>query len=282
MGLSKEQAIQLYGTEAATGWGEAEAAANFKRVPEGGGYSSSQFSIPTFDPNSIPISQPTLVQSTISVDDYINAIADTLPEPPEEYMKVNPFWFDEQSATELATAEFSPYYDELLQDYLGEVKLVSEKNKGDAIRTLADLDKQKEIFLKDNTQDFDQLIRGIKEGYSSKNLYFSGNNNRDQVEAQNDNTTKLEGYMNTYGTKYGQTQSDVTYKNTQLDTLANQRARDLGREKYTSILGGVNQQKDEALDEYIYGMKTYYKTPNYKSLLNSEIGDTLQQQGVNY
>jgi hypothetical protein len=29
-------------------------------------------------------------------------------------------------------------------------------------------------------------------------------------------------------------------------------------------------------------MKTYYKTPNYKSQLNSEIGDTLQQQGVTY
>jgi hypothetical protein len=282
MGLSREQALQLYGTEAATGWGEAEAAANFKRVPEGGGYSSSNFSIPTFDPNSIPVSQPTLVQSTISVDDYINAIADTLPEPPEEYMKANPFWFDEQSATELATAEFSPYYDELLQDYLGEVKLTSEKNKGDALRTLADLDKQKELFFKDNTQDFDKLIRGIKEGYSSKGLYFGGTNVRDQVEAQNDNTNQLEGYMNTYGAKTGQVQSDVNFKNTQLDTLANQKSRDINREKYTSILGGVNQQKDEALDEYIYGMKTYYKTPNYKSQLNSEIGDTLQQQGVNY
>lgn len=270
MGLSREDALRLYGTEAATGWDAEGAAQNFQRVPEGGGYSSSNFSIPTFDPSTIAITQPTIERGVINIDDYINAIRDTLPEPPEEYMKRNPFWFDEQAATELATAEYSPYYEELLQDYLGDIKATSDKYQGDAVRTLADLDKQKEVFLKDNTQDFDKLIRGIKEGYSAKSLYFSGNNNRDQVESQKENANKLEGYLGTYGSKVGQTQADLNFQQQQAQTLAERKARDLARERDTAIAGQVNQLEDEAIDEWIYAMELYYTNDNWQSMIPPE------------
>jgi len=293
MGLSREESIRLYGTEAATGWGSAEAAANFKPVSTSSGSSGSYFSVPTFDPNSIPVSQPTIAPIKVNIEDYIQTIVDTLPEPPEQYLKANPFYFDEQSAREVATAEFSPYYDELLQDYMGDIKLTSEKNRGDAIRTLADLDKQKELFVKENGTDFEKLIRGIKEGYSNKNLFFSGENNRDQVEAQKSNANTLEGYMSTFEKNRGNTVTTDQYQQDVLKKQADQKARDLAREKTTAIYGGIDTQKNEAMDEYLYGMKLYYKNPDYKSLLNksnsslsnyslSELGDTTQEQGTQY
>ena len=288
MSLSKEQSISMYGTEAYTGWDEAGARddANAKGITAGSSGNSSSgfnFSTPTFDPNSIPVSEASLTPLNINIDDYIRAIQDTLPAPPEEYMSANPFYFDEQSAREVSTAEFSPYYDELLSDYLGEVKLTSEKNRGDATRILADLDKQKEIFLQNNGQEFEKTIRGIKEGYSNKGTYFSGFNNRDQSEASTTNTNKLEGYLSTYGKTKAQTTADDSYTQSILSTNAANKARDLGREKTTAIYGGMNTQKDEAIDEYLYGMKTYYKNPDWKSLsVTSETGDTTQQQGSQY
>jgi len=282
--LTREEAIRYYGTEAATGWGKAAADQNFKPVNSSSDSSGGfNFNTPTFDPNSIPVSEASLTPLNINIDDYIRAIQDTLPAPPEEYMSANPFYFDEQSAREVSTAEFSPYYDELLSDYLGEVKLTSEKNRGDATRILADLDKQKEIFLQNNGQEFEKTIRGIKEGYSNKGTYFSGFNNRDQSEASTTNTNKLEGYLSTYGKTKAQTTADDSYTQSILSTNAANKARDLGREKTTAIYGGMNTQKDEAIDEYLYGMKTYYKNPDWKSLsVTSETGDTTQQQGSQY
>jgi hypothetical protein len=287
MALSRDQSLQLYGTESYTGWGEAEASADAqaKGISADSSSSSSSFdySVPTFDPNSIPVSQPTLTPLNINIEDYINAIRDTLPAPPEEYLKANPFYFDEQAARDVSTAEFSPYYDELLSDYLGEIKLTSEKNRGDVNRILADLDKQKEVFMRDNAQNFEKMIRGIKEGYSGKGLYFSGNNVRDQKETEAQNTNVLEGYLNTYGSKTGQARAEDEYSQTQLSTQAQQRARDLTRDKTASIYGGVNTQKNEAIDEYLYGMQTYYKNPNWKSLqVGGDVGDTTQQQGTQY
>jgi len=287
MGLSKDQSISMYGIERYTGWDEAGARedAKAKGITAGAGGSSGgfNFSVPTFDPNSIPVSETSLTPLNINIDDYIQAIQDTLPAPPEEYLKANPFYFDEQNARDVSTAEFAPYYDELLQDYLGEVKLTSEKNRGDATRILADLDKQKELFLQNNGQEFEKTIRGIKEGYSAKGTYFSGFNNRDQSDASKTNTNKLEGYLNTYGTKKYQATADDAYQQSVLGTSAANKTRDINREKTAAIYGGMNTQKDEAIDEYLYGMKTYYKNPNWKSLtVNQETGDTTQQQGSQY
>jgi hypothetical protein len=282
MGLSKADAIKLFGTEAYTGWDRESAQQDFNAKNKGGSAPQSSsggggfdYSVPTFDPNSIPVSQPTLTSLNVNLEDYINAIRETLPEPPEEYLKANPFYFDEQAAKEVSSAEFSPYYDELLQDYLGEAKLTSEKYRGDATRMLAELDKQKELFYDQHGRDFEKTLRGIKEGYSSKNLYLSGFNKRDQEEAQDTSANKIEGYMNTYGSKRGGVVSDDTFKQQQIQTLSEQKARDIGREKTASIYGGVNTQKNEAIDEYLYGMQTYYKNPNWKSLaVQQETGNT--------
>jgi len=289
--LTKEEAIKLYNTEAATGWSKVAADQNFKTAPAGssnGSDSGFNFSVPTFDPNSIPVSQPTLSTSTINIDDYIQAIQDTLPAPPTKYLEANPFYFDEQAANEVATAENAPYYDEILKDYLGEVKLTSDKNRGDATRMLADLDKQKQLFFQNNGAEFEKTIRGIKEGYSGKGLYFSGDNRRDQNEALGSNTNKLETYLNTYGSNRAKTTADENFNQSQLNTQALNKARDVGRDKNAAILGEVNTQKNEAIDEYLYGMKTYYKNPDWKSVdptnlsVASETGDTTQKLGAAY
>lgn len=269
MALTREQSIQKYGTERYTAWGETEAEADARLHPE----------------NLVSSPDPYFSTPSVNIDDYINAIQETLPTPPEEYLKANPFYFDEQAARDVSTAEFDPYYSELLSDYLGDVKLTSEKNKGDTTRILAELDKQKELFMQNNASEFQKTIRGIKEGYSGKGLYFSGENTRTQQEAGASNTNKLESYLSTYGNKRGQAEAENAYTQTQLQTGAAQKERDLAREKTASIYGGINTQKDEAIDEYLYGMKTYYKTPDWSSIANKlskETGNTNLPQGVQY
>lgn len=268
MSVSREQSIAAVGDERYTGWGEQEMKNDM---------SSKGLTAGSLNSNGSG--------GGVNVDDYISAIQETLPTPPEEYMKANPFYFDEQAAREVSTAEFEPYYNELLSDYLGDIKLTSEKNQGDVTRILADLDKQKELFLKQNGTELDKTLRGIKEGYSGKGLYFSGTNIRDQNEATAANTNTLEGYLNTYGNKVGQAKAENTYSQAQLQRSADQKKRDIEREKTTAIYGGINTQKNEAIDEYLYGMKTYYKAPTYTDIaskLNRDTGNTNLQQGVQY
>jgi len=292
MALTKQQSIAKYGTEKYTAWGEAEAQQDAAKNGASNSSSSSSsgdgfnWSVPTFDPNSITKTEadPYFSTPSINIEDYITAIQETLPAPPEEYLKANPFYFDEQAARDVSTAEFAPYYDEILNDYLSDIKKTSDKNRGDATRILADLDKQKELFMSQNGQDFEKTIRGIKEGYSQKGLFFGGENARTQKEAGFDNTNKLEGYLNTYGSKTGQTRAEDAFTQNQLATQAAQKSRDIGRSKTADIYGGINTQKNEAIDEYLYGMQTYYKNPDWKSKLpvTSDSGNTLQQQGTQY
>lgn len=205
--------------------------------------------------------------SLTTVDEYINAIVATLPAPPPKYTEVNPFWFDEKAAEELATAEYSPYYKELVDDYMSDVNTQTERLQGDNTKILSELNSQRDYFIQDQGVKLDRAIRGVKEGYASTGLYFSGENQRTQKETQADYQSGINDYMSQHKYKVAGQQEETNRGLQDLTTQANRYQRDIGREKETAITGQVQTLKDEALDEYLTGAKTYYQNPDWSTAL---------------
>ncbi len=202
-----------------------------------------------------------------TAEEYINEIVKLLPQPKEQYDKVNPFFFDEQAAREVAEAEYSPYYQEILADYLTDVGKVRERAGEDKASVVSELEAQKDYYLETKGTNLDRLIRGIKEGYEGKGLYFSGENIRTQREAREDTEKELNDYLRQY--QYKTTGVETDYQR-QLEDLAlgeERKKRDVERERQAAIEGGVLQQRGEALEEYEYGRQKYYETPNWGSII---------------
>lgn len=200
-----------------------------------------------------------------TINEYINAIVATLPAPPPKYTDVNPFYFDEENAKELATAEFSPYYDELLSDYMHDVDTTKTRLQNDNGKILSELNSQKDYFIKEQGTNLERVIRGIKEGYEGAGLYFSGNRNRDIKETQADVQGGIEDYMRQSKYKKEGYNTDLSRNIEDIDLAANRYTRDIGREKETAITGQVNTMEGEELDQYLQGAQTYYSNPSWGS-----------------
>jgi len=213
------------------------------------GSSSSSYSLPDIQ---IP-----------SVEEYIQGIVDTMPEAPQKYSEVNPFAFDEENAKALASAEFGPYYDELLADYLGDVETTMQRTGDDKQRAVVELESQEDYFKETNQKSLDQLLQGIKEGYSNKGLYFSGDRRQKESWAEESSQGQLDDYLRRTGYQKSGITTDAQRTLEDLSKQSGRYQRDLGREKQGAITENVLQQRGEAVDQYLTGMQTYYQTPNW-------------------
>lgn len=202
-----------------------------------------------------------------SVDDYIKSIANMMPEAPPKYSEVNPFYFDEQAAEEISTAEFEPYYDEILSDYLSDVSTTKERIGEDKTKMVAELQSQEDYFVERNEKNLDRLMRGIKEGYSGKGLYFSGFKERDIAETQEESKAGLQDYLRKSDYDVAKTELGAQRQLEDIAKGTTRFQRDTGREKTAAITGNILKQKGEKLSQYNLGMKEYYQNPNWGSLL---------------
>ena len=193
-----------------------------------------------------------------NADQYVSAIASTISTPPEEYLKANPFYFDEASAKEASTTEYSPYYDEILSDYMKNIDTEKEKAQGDLGRFLSELDRQTQVYTTQNKADLNKNLDTIRQGYMGNGLSFSGFENKDLTNTITNSTNNLNDYLGTNKAKSEQQQADTAYNINQYNTQGANETRDIGREKTTAIEGGVQQRQSEALQQYLYGAKAYY------------------------
>lgn len=200
-----------------------------------------------------------------SVDEYIKAITDTLPAPPKPYSEVNPFYFDEEWANEYSMEMYSPYYTEILQDYMDDVNKTKTRMGDDKDRFLQEIESQKDYFIQTKQTDLDRLIRGIKLGYEGQGLYQSGFRRRDETEAQADYQSGMEDYLRQHEYRTTGTESEYGRGLEDIDTAAGRYERDVGREQTAAVAGQVGQLKSEAMDEYLLGMQQYYATPAWGS-----------------
>lgn len=151
------------------------------------------------------------------------------------YAKNSPFAFDEVLAKQSAQAEYSPYYTELLDDYIKNIgvnrdTLQSESKLLDALRTTS------QGTAGENTRAYTRAVARAEEGFAGQGMFFSGIKKRTLGE--------------------GEVEREYGIGQTATETLNKQ--RDVGREQTAAIEGGVLQRQSEAIKQYNLGMQQNY------------------------
>ena len=179
------------------------------------------------------------------------------------YEEVDPFAFDAKLAEESVTAEYSPYYAELLSDYTTNIEKQKSRSSEDLDKTLAQLNASKEYYTGVQRRALDKSIRNTNEGYAGKGLFFSGVRGRDVDELKNEFAKGYgpEGY---YTKNYAnQAQTAITSNERfqkDRDLALSQYTRDTEREKTYAIAAGVQQRKQTALEDWNLKRQQYYDT----------------------
>jgi len=169
-----------------------------------------------------------------------------------EYLKKNPFAFDENLARQSSTAEYDPYYSEILNDYLSDVE--TKRSSVQDQKKLAEEMYKYDVGAK--SREYANAVSQTEEGFAGSGLYFSGAKERalgtQEIENQ-DATGQAKSQF-----EYGQTQ--LGRQETALDTEAQRKERDVGRDKTAAIESGVLQRQGEAQKAYYSPLvSSYYR-----------------------
>jgi hypothetical protein len=112
-----------------------------------------------------------------STDDYVKQLFEANKKAIEEetkwikeYSKKNPFVFDELLAKKSATAEYEPYYTELLQDYISDVETKRQTVQDDQAlsKTLAQYNTER------SSREYARAEEQAMEGFAGSGMFFSG------------------------------------------------------------------------------------------------------------
>lgn len=226
-------------------WGDAEADADFARTGgagkggqgQGGGSQDPMQIAQQYADSLIKAQEAILKRET----DFL-----------EGYTKTNPFVFDEALAKKSATAEYQPYYSELLDDYVKGVDLQRETTRGEAnlLTTMQKLDTGA------RTRAYDQAVAKAEEGFAGQGLFFSGIKQRAIGEQTVESQAGQEGST----ARYNNQQEGLSRQLTGYDINQQQKTRDIGREQEYSIEGGILQRKKEATAQYYTPLEqSYYR-----------------------
>lgn len=238
--------MATYPTNLYQGWDPASAQADFNAtggVGKAGYTGSSNSSTPQTGADYISKSYADVVASMVK-----NV---------KPYEQVNPFSFDEALARESVTAEYAPYYAELLTDYTQDVERTKSRSAEDLQTTLEQLNSGKEYYTGVQRRALDTATRNTNEGYAGNGLFFSGVRERDVKQLQTESGATMENYMNTYKYNVGQATTGNKRTTENLDTALSQYQRENTRESKYAIEGGVLQRKNEALNEYSIKSRNY-------------------------
>jgi glycyl-tRNA synthetase (class II) len=168
----------------------------------------------------------------------------------EKYLKKNPFAFDEALAKESATAEYQPYYSELLSDYLKGVEL----QKG-SIASEKKLQTELQKYQEGTTsREYAKAVSKAEEGFAGSGLFFSGIKERatGELGVENQATKETQAAQNE-ATNYGLTNREQT-----LDLGAEQKKRDIVRQQEEAIQEGILTRQSEAEKAYYEPLVSSY------------------------
>lgn len=253
MAYTTQQLINMgYGGYA--GWGDAEANANFLATGGSGKETSGGGSGGGSGTDSV-------------LQNAINSVTGMLPSNLKPYEEANPFFFDEKLAKEASTAEYSPYYSELLSDYVSTVERTKSRSTEDLKTVLSQLASGREYYLGKERRMLDKALDNTNKGYAGKGLFFSGAREKDRKEYQTEYEKDIGNYESQYQYKVGQAKLGKTRTLEDLLTQENRYKRDVGREEEAAIASGVLQRKREAQQEYEIGRNKYYEGSLYPSIV---------------
>ena len=183
-----------------------------------------------------------------------------------------PFAFDEAWAKEASTAEYTPYYQESLTNYVTDQETRLKREQQATTRGLGYITGQEQriggaedIYKKQQALDYENAIKSAQEGFAGRGLTFSGI----REKGEGDITQKYQLGLESYGLGKAGQMASLGYQREGLQTGLAQTGEDVQRAierqkletqraQTSAIYGGVATRKGEAMDEYKMGMLNYY------------------------
>jgi hypothetical protein len=158
--------------------------------------------------------------------------------------------FDTEAARAAAEQEWSPYYDEILQDYLTEADLFRGRSEADIASTLGLLGGRREEFMGDIARESPIIQEQIGGRFADRGLYFGG----EREETQRRQLEKEERTRGSYEREYEyETQQKQLQQQRYVEDLERkrrQRERDLARQREAAITGQVETRRAEVYGGY--------------------------------
>src|SRR3990167_142873 len=169
----------------------------------------------------------------------------------DQYLKDNPFVFDEELAKKSTMQEYEPYYSELLKDYLVDVgrnrETVQDEQK--LLRQIRQLD------VGQRTRSYQYAVENAEEGYAGKGLFSSGMRARDVGKEGISYKTGMEEATARYQTGEKGYESQLAGYNIEEE----RRRRDSQRGQEVAVTGGIETRRSEAIKPYLSTYEQTYK-----------------------
>lgn len=160
----------------------------------------------------------------------------------EQYTEENPFVFDEELARRSVTAEYEPYYTELLEDYVQDIDRQRETVQDEAglLSTL------KRIDLSEQSRAYTNAVESAKEGFAGQGMFFSGIKSKNLGQREIARGEEQEETAARYGTQ----ERALERRERGLDIKESRERRRLGREQQEQVESGILSREREAQTQY--------------------------------
>lgn len=214
------------------GWGDAEANADF--MATGGSGKGSATSTSSGSRSAEQIANDIIESQRKQVEEETKFL--------EQYTKDNPFVFDEELARLSATAEYEPYYSELLDDYIKNLDM-NRATVQDEQKLLATMNK---LDTAQASREYTRAVTQAGEGFAGQGMFFSGIKKRAEGETAVEYKAGEEGRSAQYQTK----EAGLGRQLEGYNLSEEQKRRDVGREQQAAIESGILQRKSEATTQY--------------------------------
>jgi len=153
--------------------------------------------------------------------------------------------FDTESARAAAEQEWSPYYDEILQDYLTEAGLFQERSEADIASELGVLGGRREEFMGDIARQSPIIQEQIGGRAADRGMFFSGGREQEQRQQLEKEERSKGSYEREYEYETQQKALQQQRYVEDLERKRKERERDLARDREQAITGGVETRREE-------------------------------------
>lgn len=202
------------------------------------------------------------------VDDYLNQITSTLTSivnptfsEVDKYLQDNPFAYDDAwlDATEKQVREevdMEPYFKEKLSNYIDDVKTQKERANEDETTLLKELDRQENVYLKEDTLSYQKARENALEGVSGAGLVGQGAGMREVNRGDISHQTGLNDYLDRQDLRKQQAQTTTSRLLSDLETGQKRFETELGREKELYTQSEIQNRKQDKYNYWEAGLKT--------------------------
>lgn len=156
----------------------------------------------------------------------------------KDFLKDNPFAFDESMARVAAESKYRPYFEEQLSDFINPLQDKIQRSTEDQSRILGELVRRRELGETQKTREIMEGLEKSRGGFVGRGLFGSGVQKRDTAMDEIKGTEELSDFLTRSRFEEEGTAISGERERTDLGTDINQKQRDIfgtGREFDTSV-----------------------------------------------